>query len=276
MSGPAVSVCVPVYKGEEHLAATIDSVLAQTFTDFELVVLDNASPDRSGEIAASYDDPRIRLLTNPSVLPLTENWNTAVRAARAPLVKLLPDDDLLHPRCLELQVAALAADPGLAVVMARRHLVDGHGRMIVPGVSLRGLLGPRTRTQVLRRVVRSGANPLGATCAATFRRTAFDATDGFSAEKVFVADLDLLVALTAHGGFLGQRAALAGYRVVPTAVFAEAGRAQFRVQEELLHDLAAAPESGVRWIDTALGRLGARLAWRRRHLAERLAGRASA
>ncbi len=109
---PAVSVCVPVYRGEEHLATTIDSVLAQTFTDFELVIIDNASPDRSGEIAASYDDPRIRVITHPAVLPLTENWNSAVRASRAPLVKLLPDDDLIHPRCLELQVAAHDRRPG--------------------------------------------------------------------------------------------------------------------------------------------------------------------
>ena len=54
---PSVSVCIPVYRGEQFLAETIRSVLDQTYRDFELVVLDNASPDDSGRIARSFGDP---------------------------------------------------------------------------------------------------------------------------------------------------------------------------------------------------------------------------
>ncbi|MDL5160134.1 glycosyltransferase family 2 protein [Actinomycetospora termitidis] len=273
---PAVSVCIPVYRGEDHLATTMESVLAQTFDDFELVVLDNCSPDRSAEIAASFDDPRIRLESTPRVLPLTENWTTAVRATRAPLVKLLCDDDLLHPRCLELQVAALQHEPDLALVVSRHHLVDGDGHLVVPARFLRGLLGRRTHAEVVRRVVRSGANPIGPMCGVTFRRAAFDATEGFVSDKIFIADLDLLVAMSAHGAFRGQRESLAAYRLVPTSVIARARREHFRVQEAFMTELRASPGSPVRRVDALTGHLAAPWARARRRAGSALAERRGA
>ena len=131
---PSVSVCIPVYRGEQFLAETIRSVLDQTYRDFELVILDNASPDDSGRIARSFDDRRVRVETNPTTVPQPENWRRVVRLCRAPLIKLLCADDLLHPRCLELQVAPMDADPGLAVVAARRHMIDEQSRVIVPRI----------------------------------------------------------------------------------------------------------------------------------------------
>src|SRR5687768_14468183 len=86
---PSVSVCIPVYNGELFLAETIRSVLDQTYRDFELVVLDNASTDATGRIARSFGDPRVRVETNPSTIVQPENWRAAVRLCRAPLIKLL-------------------------------------------------------------------------------------------------------------------------------------------------------------------------------------------
>jgi len=115
---PSVSVCIPVYRGEQFLAETIRSVLDQTYRDFELVVLDNASPDDSGRIARSFGDHRIRVETNLTTLPQQENWREAVRLCRAPLIKLVCADDLLHPRCLEYQVGPMEAD---LVLFRRAH-----------------------------------------------------------------------------------------------------------------------------------------------------------
>jgi glycosyltransferase involved in cell wall biosynthesis len=81
---PRVSVCIPVYNGERFLAETIRSVLDQTYRDFELVVLDNASTDATGRIARSFGDPRVRVETNPSTIVQPENWRAAVRLCRAP------------------------------------------------------------------------------------------------------------------------------------------------------------------------------------------------
>src|SRR5919107_197384 len=97
---PSVSVCIPVYRGEQFLAETVRSVLDQTHRDFELVVLDNASPDTTGRIARSFDDSRVRVETNSTTVPQPENWRRAVRLCRTPPIKLLCADDLLRRRRL--------------------------------------------------------------------------------------------------------------------------------------------------------------------------------
>jgi glycosyltransferase involved in cell wall biosynthesis len=150
-----------VYNGETYLGETIRSVLDQTYGDFELVVLDNGSTDNSGQIARSFGDRRMRIERNSSVMDLVPNWNRLISLCRSPLIKLVCADDLLHPRCLELQVAPMEADPGLALVASRRHMIDEHSRIIVPRRGLGGLVGVHSGVEVARRVVRNGANPIG-------------------------------------------------------------------------------------------------------------------
>jgi len=127
---PAVSVCIPLYRKEAFIAETIQSVLDQTFTNFELVVIDNDSPDRSAEIARSFDDPRITVLTNTTNVGPGENFSRVVSASTAPLVKLVCADDLIHPRCLEREVPVLERDPSLAIVTCRSNMIDDKGRIV--------------------------------------------------------------------------------------------------------------------------------------------------
>ena len=72
-AAPTVCVCIPVYRGEQFLGETMRSVLEQTYGDFELVVLDNASPDGTLAIARSFDDPRVRIVTNTTMLQQPDN-----------------------------------------------------------------------------------------------------------------------------------------------------------------------------------------------------------
>lgn len=177
-TSPAVSVCIPVYNGERFLAETLRSVLDQTYRDFELVVLDNNSQDATDRLARSFADPRVRMESNITTIPQPDNWRRAVELCRAPLIKLVCADDLLHPRCLEYQVGPMRVDPGLAVVAARRHMVDEHSRVLVPRRGLAGLTGVRSGTEVARRVVRSGANPIGEPGGVLFRREHYFAVGG--------------------------------------------------------------------------------------------------
>ncbi|MDT7576331.1 MAG: hypothetical protein QOH17_2664, partial [Pseudonocardiales bacterium] len=206
---PTVSVCIPVYKGERFLGETMRSVLDQTYRDFELVVLDNASPDRSAAIARSFGDRRVRVERNSTVLSQPDNWNRAVQLCRAPLVKLVCADDLVHPRCLEMQVAPMEADPGLAVVAARRHMIDEQSRVIVPRRGMAGLVGVHSGVEVARRVVRNGANPIGKPAGVLFRREDFMAAGGWRADRNHIMDLDLWMRLLQHGEFLGLPETLA-------------------------------------------------------------------
>lgn len=252
---PAVSVCIPVYKGERFLAETVRSVLDQTFRDFELVVLDNASPDASGDIARSFGDPRVRVERNAVTVPQAENWNRVVQLSRAPLAKVLCADDLLHPRCLELQVAPMEADPGLAVVAARRHMIDEQSRVIVPRRGLTGLTGVRTGVEVARRVVRNGANPIGEPGGVLFRREDFFAAGGWRADRTFVMDLDLWMRLLQYGEFLGLPETLAAFRIGRGSVSADNEQSIYEEQRLLIEELGDSDFFQVRGLDLTLGRL---------------------
>ena len=261
---PSVSVCIPVYRGEEFLAETIRSVLDQTYRDFELVVLDNASPDDSGRIARSFGDHRIRVETNLTTLPQPENWREAVRLCRAPLIKLVCADDLLHPRCLEYQVGPMEADPGLAVVAARRHMIDERSRVLVPRRGLIGLTGVRSSVEVARHVVRSGANPIGEPGGVLFRRAHYFAVGGWRPDHRFVMDLDLWIRLLQHGEFLGLPETLAAFRIGQDSLSAENETTIYAEQKAYIEELGATPHLQVRASDMLMGRMRAPLGRARR------------
>jgi glycosyltransferase involved in cell wall biosynthesis len=252
---PSVSVCIPVYQGERFLAETLRSVLDQTYRDFELVVLDNASSDHSAAVVQSFGDPRIRLERNSTVLSQPDNWNRVVQLTRAPLVKLVCADDLLHPRCLELQVAPMEADPGLALVAARRHMIDEQSRVIVPRRGLSGLTGVRTGVEVARRVVRNGANPIGEPGGVLFRREDFFAAGGWRADRTYIMDLDLWMRLLQYGEFLGLPETLAAFRIGRGSVSSENGDRITEEQRLLVEEIGDSPLFQVRGIDMTVGRI---------------------
>ena len=263
---PNVSVCIPAYRGENFLAETISSVLDQTYADFELVVLDNASPDDTGEIARSFRDPRVRVVTNDKTIPAPDNWRRAVELCSAPLVKLVCADDLLHPRCLEMQVTAMEADPGLAMVAARRHMIDESSRVLAPARGLNGLIGVRSGIEVARRVVRSGVNPIGEPGSVLFRRADYTTVGGWSPLRPFTMDLDLWMRLLRCGDFLGLPDALAAFRIGRQSMTVNNDEAIALDQKAVIAGLVARPELHVRWIDAAIGQLHAPLGRMRRRL----------
>lgn len=273
-TGPQLSVCIPVYCGAAFLAETIRSVLSQTFDDFELVILDNASTDETPRIARSFTDSRIRIETNETTLPQPDNWRRAVELCRAPLVKLLCADDLLYPRCLEHQVAAMA-DPGVAVVAARRDMIDESGRVLVRGRGLKGLLGGRSDVQVARRVVRSGANPIGEPGGVLFRRADYAAVGGWRPELQWAMDLDLWIRLLARGRFEGQAETLAAFRVGAHSLSADNDARIYEDQRTIVEEVSANPRLRVRSLDRAVGRLGAPVGRLRRLVLFALSARTS-
>ena len=272
---PSVSVCIPVYRGEQFLAETIRSVLDQTYRDFELVILDNASPDGSGRIARSFGDRRIRIETNATTLPQPENWREAVRLCRGPLIKLVCADDLLHPRCLEYQVGPMEADPGLAVVAGRRHMIDERSRVLVPRRGLTGLTGVRSSVEVARHVVRNGANPIGEPGGVLFRREHYFAVGGWRPERRFVMDLDLWIRLLQHGEFLGLPETLAAFRIGQESLSADNEETIYTEQKAYLEELGATPNLQVRRTDLLLGRMRAPMGRMRRRALFRMSRRAA-
>ncbi|GAA1860887.1 hypothetical protein GCM10009836_46290 [Pseudonocardia ailaonensis] len=256
MSEARVAVCVPVYNKELFLAETMQSILDQTFTDFELVVLDNASSDDSVAIATKFSDPRVRVEQNATTVPPTVNFNRVVRLSSAPFVLVVMADDILDPDLLERQVDALESAPDLAMVAVRHHNIDEDGHVVARDRCLRtpDLLGRRTRTELLRRAVRHGGNPIGGPTAVLFRRTAFDAAAGFAEDEPFFStDISMWLRLTRHGDYLGLPETRCRFRLNSGSYSARMGRDAVRVQRRWVRDLRRTNRPDLRLSDLLYG-----------------------
>jgi glycosyltransferase involved in cell wall biosynthesis len=253
---PAVSVCVPLYMKERFVAATIQSILDQTFSDFELVILNNASPDRSAEIAASFDDPRITLLHNTETVPAPENFARVLPLSRGPLVKFVAADDILHPTLLERQVAVLE-DPDIALVSCRQNMVGEHGEIIYSDRSLRtpDLIGRRDRETVLRRVLRHMGNPVGAFVNVMFRRSAYEAAGGMPDAPFIALDMALWLEILRFGAFYGMEETLVDFRIADGSASAKNGRSGIDAQVRFIKELRRNNSGSVRVSDVAYGNL---------------------
>jgi glycosyltransferase involved in cell wall biosynthesis len=127
---PLVSIGLPVYNGERYITLAIESILAQTFTDFELIVSDNASTDATREICQKFSarDTRIRYVRHPHNVGVTRNFNGVVDQATAPFFKWASADDIVAPDLLEKCVDVLNRDQSVVLVHSRTRFVDADGR----------------------------------------------------------------------------------------------------------------------------------------------------
>lgn len=123
MNSPRVSILIPVYNREKYIADCIQSALDQTFHDFEIVVVDNASNDGTWEICQEYAarDNRVRIFRNASNIGPVRNWIRCAQEARGEYSKILFSDDLLEPDCIERMLQCLdgRSDVGLLFCAAR-------------------------------------------------------------------------------------------------------------------------------------------------------------
>lgn len=127
---PKVTVFIPVYNREHYVTEAIDSILGQTFTDFELLLLDDGSTDGTVAAIEAYDDPRIRLERSEENLGIPRIRNRGLALARGEYMAMLDSDDIACPERLARQVAFLDARPEYAAIGAWSRWIDGQGRAI--------------------------------------------------------------------------------------------------------------------------------------------------
>ena len=127
-----VSVVIPCYKGERFLAVAIESCLAQTHVNLEVIVVDDASPDGCGRIAKelAQRDPRVRLLHHEQNQGVANAFNTGFNAARGEFFTRLAQDDLFAPQAIATMVAALQAAPDAGLVYCDEKYVDDNGNYL--------------------------------------------------------------------------------------------------------------------------------------------------
>jgi glycosyltransferase involved in cell wall biosynthesis len=127
---PIVSVLLPVYNGANFLEEAISSVLSQSFEDFELIIRDNQSSDRSREIVECFEDPRIVFAQNKTNLGLFGNINGCLALALGEFVHLFSHDDVMHTNCLESQVRFLREHTEAAMAYCGMRAIDAHGKIL--------------------------------------------------------------------------------------------------------------------------------------------------
>jgi glycosyltransferase involved in cell wall biosynthesis len=130
---PVVGIGLPVYNGENYLEETLLAIRHQTFAEFELIIADNASTDRTAEICRDHaaNDSRIRYVRNTENLGAAANHNLVLELTRAPLFKWQAHDDQLTPDFLAKSVTKLEADPAAVMCITGARRLDGEGQEIL-------------------------------------------------------------------------------------------------------------------------------------------------
>jgi glycosyltransferase involved in cell wall biosynthesis len=130
MSTPLVSIITPIYNGKQYISETIKSALAQTYKNFELLLINDGSTDNSAEIIRSYfNDERIIYIEQKNS-GVASARNTAIRVAKGKYIGFLDQDDLWHKNKLEEQVAILENDENIALIHSKQDFIDSQGNEI--------------------------------------------------------------------------------------------------------------------------------------------------
>jgi len=128
---PKVTVLTTVYNGLPHLKSAIDSTLSQSYTNFEYMIIDDASPDESvAKFIESYEDPRINFIKNDQNLGVSETINKALSLITTPYVVRLDQDDISLPNRIEDQINYLESNPNLSIVCSWEQTIDSEGKKI--------------------------------------------------------------------------------------------------------------------------------------------------
>lgn len=250
---PPVSVVVPAYNSADYVGATIESILGQSFGDFELVVADHASTDDTLDVVAEYaTDPRVRVLRTPAGGGAASNWNRVTDEARGDFIKLVCADDLIYPTCLEEQSQVLRAESGVVLVASPRDVVDASGKTLVKGRGLAGLAGRVAGPEATRRSVRSGANIFGEPACVLFRGNAVRAVGAWSSTNPYLIDVDMYLRVLRLGDFYALPKVLAAFRVSNSQWSVALVREQAS-QTVSVNDNVAAAVSSVTPIDVRVG-----------------------
>lgn len=127
---PLVSIAMPVYNAEKYIKKTIESVLNQTYTNFELILINDASKDRSKEIIHSFSDSRIRYIENPENLGIVKTRNKCIQYARGKYIAVLDNDDITLPPRLAKQVEFLEENNDYGICGSFYDIIDGSDNVV--------------------------------------------------------------------------------------------------------------------------------------------------
>ena len=186
---PLISVVTSVYNGEAFLKECVDSVLNQTFQDFEYIILNNGSTDRTPEILAKYKDPRLLIIQQEN-LGIARSLNKGIHMANSEIIARLDADDFSDPNRLEKQINFMSQHPEIVLCGSRFNVLLGSDYIDYPIRSLEG-------DEAIRKSM-SCFNPFSHSTV-VFRKAAFIQSGGYSEKFIFGQDYELWSRLLDYG-----------------------------------------------------------------------------
>lgn len=251
---PRVSVVVPAYNNVDFIAQTIESILEQDYSDFEVVIADHSSSDETEDVVRRYAaHPAVRILpqTPPGGGALV-NWNRVSSYARGELLKLVCGDDLLMQGALKEQVSALDAYPSAVLVASPRALINAHGQVMLRRRGLGGLRGLVPGCAAVRATVRAGTNIFGEPACVMFKREILQRIGGWDGRFPYLIDEATYVRIARYGDVVALPKVLAAFRISAGQWSVRLARDQAR-QTRAFHAALEAECNSVLRRDVALG-----------------------
>jgi glycosyltransferase involved in cell wall biosynthesis len=206
MKQPLVSVIMPVYNASSYLKESIDSILEQTYTNFELLAINDGSTDDSDKLLEHYAklDPRIKIVTHKKNMRLVATLNEGLNLAKGEYIARMDSDDISFPKRFELQVAVLQKEPQIVLVAGAFEVIDEDGefmyREVMP-VNDRDI----KRVMLLRNVFAHGS--------VMFRKSAIEQVGPYRDDCGPTEDFELWSRLSTIGEFRGLETAIFRWRV---------------------------------------------------------------
>jgi len=211
-----VSVCVPVYNGANHLSECLRSIAGQQGVALEIVVSDDSSTDDSLKIVESIREefPSVgwKVIRHPVRLGMAGNWNACVDEASGDLIKVMGQDDILYPGCLERQATLLSADPETALCACSADIISAKGKKILKRKRKYGE-GFHDGNELISKCRRGAFNFFGEPVTALLRKADFKRVGGFDPTMSYFIDLDMWVRLLRDGKFAFIEDSLCGFRI---------------------------------------------------------------
>ena len=236
MTQPQITVALPVYNGEQYIAIAIKSVLAQTFSDFELLILDNCSTDNTLDIIRTFSDPRIRLIVNPKNLGMIENWNLAVSLATGKYIKILSHDDLLAPSCLAEQINGFLKYQNIGIVTCKKRIINESGVVMMPGFGLFGFTRIINGRRAIKKSMRAGRNIIGEPSVVLLDAKLLRASGDFE-QPQFTPDIKMWFKMLKGSNLLFLNKSLASYRISSSSTSSSVASTQGLQFVQLIHEV---------------------------------------
>lgn len=188
---PKVSICIPTYNMARYVGKAVASALAQTFTDIEVIVCDNASTDETTAVLSGFTDPRIRVHRNETNIGAIGNFNLVCRLAAAPWIKFLEADDMLESTCVKRAMDVAESDPDIGIVSVGRMRMDAKERPLMREVHAETEV---VAGEVIRRRVHRRGNEIGTPSEVMIHRRVLESAGGFDPEYgSYLNDWDLWI-----------------------------------------------------------------------------------